>query len=77
MYYNGKGISQDYHQAFKWFQKAAEKGDAKAQAALGVLYLSGQGVRQNNATGKIWFRKACDNGYQYACDLYRQSNKGK
>ncbi|MDG6832872.1 sel1 repeat family protein, partial [Glaesserella parasuis] len=61
----------------KWFQKAAEKGDAKAQAALGVLYLSGQGVRQNNATGKIWFRKACDNGYQYACDLYRQSNKGK
>ncbi|MDG6480502.1 tetratricopeptide repeat protein, partial [Glaesserella parasuis] len=66
-----------YHQAAKWFQKAAEQGYAKAQAMLGAMYGLGKGVRQNDATAKMWFGKACDNGNQDGCDLYRKLNEGK
>ncbi|MDO9914553.1 sel1 repeat family protein, partial [Glaesserella parasuis] len=31
MYSKGRGVNQDYHQAVKWYQKAAEQGEAAAQ----------------------------------------------
>jgi len=31
MYSEGLNVEQDYTEAFKWFQKAAEQGDANAQ----------------------------------------------
>jgi hypothetical protein len=34
MYYDGNGVKQDYKEAFKWFQKAAEQGDPIAQEAI-------------------------------------------
>ncbi|WP_435642227.1 tetratricopeptide repeat protein, partial [Proteus mirabilis] len=55
MYYNGKGVKQDYHQAFLWTQKAADKGDATAQNRLGAMYYLGEGVRQNKPLAKEWF----------------------
>ena len=47
MYYNGRGVRQDYTKAVQWYRKAAEQGDAKAQSNLGVMYDNGQGVRQD------------------------------
>ncbi|MDI9347819.1 MAG: tetratricopeptide repeat protein, partial [Methylacidiphilales bacterium] len=41
LYYHGKGVTQDYSEAFKWFKLAAEQGDAKAQLSLGHLYFKG------------------------------------
>jgi TPR repeat protein len=44
MYYMGRGVAQDYRQAFAWHQKAAlqgkaaEQGHPEAQYALGLLY---------------------------------------
>jgi hypothetical protein len=37
MYYNGEGVKQDYAEAIKWFQKAADQGDADALALLQKL----------------------------------------
>jgi TPR repeat protein len=37
----------DYTEAAKWYRKAAEQGDARAQANLGVLYQFGWGVPQD------------------------------
>ncbi|MFD0966080.1 tetratricopeptide repeat protein [Seminibacterium arietis] len=37
MYYNGKGVEQDYQQAFEWSQKSAEQGDAKVQGMLRMM----------------------------------------
>ena len=34
-FYYGKGTTQDYKEALKWFKKAAEQGDADAQYNLG------------------------------------------
>jgi TPR repeat protein len=36
-YRDGKGVTQDYKEAAKWFRKAAEKGDASAKEALEKL----------------------------------------
>ena len=44
-------------------QKAAEKGDAAAQARLaGLCYHGGQGVRQDYAKAAVWYRKAAEQG---------------
>ena len=37
MYNEGRGISQNLDEALYWFKRAAEKGDADAQAKLGML----------------------------------------
>jgi uncharacterized protein len=43
----GEGLPKNYPDAVKWFRKAAEQGDAKAQIALGTMYRDGQGLPQN------------------------------
>lgn len=40
----------------------AEKGDAKAQLSLGLVYAEGTGVAQNDAEAVKWFRKAAELG---------------
>ena len=46
----------------KWFSKAAEQGDAKAQTSLGLMYQSGRGVKQDDFEGVKWLSKAADQG---------------
>ena len=38
--------------------KAADQGNATAQAMLGAMYFSGQGVPQDNTEAVKWLRKA-------------------
>ncbi len=47
MYYNGRGVTQDYAQAVKWYRRAAEQGYANAHSNLGALYAKGRGVTQD------------------------------
>ena len=74
IYYNGKGVRQDYTKTIEWFTKAANQEYALAQYNLGLMYGRGEGVRQNTATAKEYFGKACDNGDQDGCDGYRMLN---
>ena len=43
-------------------EKAAENGDAKAQAFLGLDYDLGRGVTRNYAKAAKWYRKAAEQG---------------
>lgn len=43
-------------------RKAAELGDAMAQASLGLRYAKGEGVPKDSATAVEWFRKAAAQG---------------
>ncbi len=61
-YYNGRGVNQDYTEAVKWYQTAAEQGHAKAQFYLGVCYDNGEGVRQDYEEAVKWYRKAAEQG---------------
>ena len=62
MYYAGDGVAQNYNEAFKWFQKAADNGIDDACAYLGKMYYEGTGVAQNYNEAFKWFQKAADNG---------------
>jgi TPR repeat protein len=66
MYYQGAGVPQDYVEAAKWYQKAADHGDSDAQTKLGNMYENGQGVPQDYAEAVKWYRKAADQGDPYA-----------
>ncbi len=55
-------FSGDYATALQEFKPLAEQGNAKAQAALGIMYLAGQGVPQDYAEAVKWYRKAAEQG---------------
>jgi TPR repeat protein len=61
-YYFGRGVKRDYSQAYSWFRKAAEQGNANAQYCLGVLYSDGEGVDQDEVAAATWLRKAAEQG---------------
>ena len=60
MYASGQGVPQNYAEAMKWFRKAADQGNARAQHGIGVMYANGQGVPQNDAEAMRWYRMAAD-----------------
>ncbi len=39
-YYDGQCVLKDYKEAMKWYRKAADQGDAMAQARLGLMYVN-------------------------------------
>jgi Sel1 repeat-containing protein len=54
----GHGVRQDSAEALKWFRKAAEQGDLRAQHSLGFMYSVGQGVPQNYVEAYRWYNLA-------------------
>jgi clan AA aspartic protease (TIGR02281 family) len=58
MYAQGQGMAQDSAQALIWFRKAADQGNAFAQAALGWMYANGQGVPQDYVRAHMWLNLA-------------------
>ena len=81
MYYNGEGVAQNYNEAFKWLQKAADNGAADAFAYLGAMYYAGDGVAQNYNEAFKWFQKAADNGittgiYYFLADMFYTGKTG-
>jgi TPR repeat protein len=62
-------VDRDYKIAFEWLQKAAEQGDARAQAEFGVMYKRGRGVDENFVQAFEWTMKAALQG-----DLEAQCN---
>ncbi|WP_275113977.1 tetratricopeptide repeat protein [Psychromonas antarctica] len=62
IYFNGKGVPQDYKQAAMWYRKAAEQGHAQAQYDLGSMYSNGKGVVQDDKKAYMWLNVARING---------------
>lgn len=67
-YDEGKDVAQDFNEAFKWYRKSAERGNAKAQFKLGVFYesglnASGQGVPRDVDAAYKWYRKSAEQGH--------------
>ncbi len=56
----------DFATALKEWRPLAEKGLAKAQHNLGVMYYNGRGVPQNNAEALRWYRLAAEQGFGLA-----------
>jgi TPR repeat protein len=60
------GLRNDNVTAAKWYRKAAELGDAKAQFELGRCYAKGKGVAKSMEEAATWYRKASDQGLAVA-----------
>lgn len=70
-YFGRNGKAQDYAEAVKWYRKAAEQGDARAQFYLSHCYAYGRGVSQDYSEAVKWLRKAAEQG-----DALAQNNLG-
>uniref|UniRef100_A0A915DTW0 Uncharacterized protein n=1 Tax=Ditylenchus dipsaci TaxID=166011 RepID=A0A915DTW0_9BILA len=57
-YRDGHGVIQDFAKAAKFYNKAAEAGNAEAMYNLALLYRDGKGVEQNFETFLSWLLKA-------------------
>ena len=60
LYYEGKGVPQNYQQAKQWFEEGAKQGHAGAQTNLGTMYLHGEGAPQSDRMALFWFNQAAE-----------------
>jgi TPR repeat protein len=69
----------DYATALQLYRPLADKGDARAQNRLGVMYNIGQGVTEDYSTAMAWYRKAAEQGdadAQYGLGLMYMLGQG-
>jgi hypothetical protein len=57
-FWGGHGVQQDAAQAALWYRKAAERGNALAQAHLGLMFEHGYGVPRNAVMARMWLNLA-------------------
>ncbi len=66
-YLFGKNNTEkNYSEAVKWYRKAAELGNPKAQNSLAKCYEHGLGVKINHQEVIKWYNKAAEQGYYEA-----------
>ena len=58
----GKGTSQNFAEAARWYQRSAAKGFAQSQYRLGTLYERGLGVAQDLGRARVWYGRAAEQG---------------
>ncbi|MGL4398176.1 MAG: tetratricopeptide repeat protein [Hyphomicrobium sp.] len=58
----GKGTNQNFKEAAKWYQRAADKDFVQAQYRLGTLYERGLGVKADVARATDWYQRAAERG---------------
>jgi TPR repeat protein/AAA+ superfamily predicted ATPase len=60
MYEHGRGVAKDLGQAFEWYRRSAEHGNATAQCNLGRMYEHGQGVAKDLGQAFEWCRRSAE-----------------
>ncbi|MFZ1245209.1 MAG: tetratricopeptide repeat protein [Azonexus sp.] len=77
-YFRGDGVRQDSYQALQWMRDAAERGDRKAQTAVGKLYLMGlEEMGSDPAEAEKWLSIATGRGDKEAKKLLGQASAAK
>lgn len=67
MYEKGQGVAKDQVLMRKWYQRAADAGNAKAQYKVAVGYAFGlAGLPQSDEDAAKWLRQSAENGYKRA-----------
>jgi len=65
-HFKGLRGNRDYGEAARWFRRAAEQGDARAQGFLGAMYGEGTGMAKDHVQGHAWLNLASANGNTHA-----------
>lgn len=58
----GKGTSQSFEEAAKWYQRSADQGFVQSQYRLGTFYERGLGVKADPAKAAAWYQRAAEKG---------------
>jgi TPR repeat protein len=66
MYYHGRGVEQNYNEAFKWFRVSAKKGLPDALYYFGLMHYEGTAVAQNYSNAFYLFLEAAKEGQAQA-----------
>ena len=59
MYYDGKGVAQDYNESLRWYKKAAKTGNIEALNNVGLVYST---VLNDGNMALYWYDKALKQG---------------
>lgn len=62
----------DPQDSFGFFQKAAEQGDARSMAELGLMLSNGDGVPRDLAAAAGWLKKSAEAGFPEGMMLYAE-----
>ncbi len=62
-YEEGRGIPQNFAEAFEWCEKAAIQGHVDAEYMMGTCYAFGMHVSQNYQEAVTWHEKAARQGH--------------
>jgi uncharacterized protein len=74
----GDGVRMDSYQAIKWLREAGERGDLRAQAALGRIYLTGlQEMGSDPAEAERWLSIAAERGDKESEKLLPEARQAK
>jgi len=71
-YEHGRGVNQDYREAFRLYCLAARKGEEDAYYSLGWMYFNGRGVARDMARAAGWFRKGAEAGDRTAANMLKK-----
>jgi localization factor PodJL len=58
----GKGTTQNFNEAAKWYQRAAERGFAPAEYRLATFYERGLGLKEDRSLAALWYGRAASQG---------------
>jgi len=58
LYFHGRGVAQDYTDAFSWTLKAAQRGYPPAQFLIGGMYAEGWAIKQDYIEAYKWYTLA-------------------
>ncbi len=61
---SGRGVSQDYQEALRWYRLAAEQGYTLAQNNLGYMFFKGKGVPRDYVRAYMWASLAAAQGLE-------------
>jgi TPR repeat protein len=63
LYFEGHQVARDERLALHWFSRAAQGGNAFAQAWFGDIFIRGQGVPVDRDAALLWYERAARQGH--------------
>jgi len=63
MYRYGRGVTQNYKTAMKWYKLSAKQGDVAATEAMASIYYEGVGVTQDYVRAHMWWSILLSKGH--------------
>lgn len=77
-YFRGDGVEQNSFQAIEWMRSAGERGDLRAQQALGRFYMTGlEEMGSDPAEAERWLALAADRGDAESKKMLVEARKAK